>query len=66
MNLFDDYCVANWNAADACSQKLLPIMNTTDIAAMTNIQDTLNEWKNKEYRLGFDSFPSVAINGMLY
>lgn len=57
MNLFDDYCVGNWNAADSCGKRVLAIMNTSDIGAMRNIEETLNEWKNKEYRLGFDSFP---------
>lgn len=66
MNLFDDYCVGNWNAVDSCSKKVLMMMGVSDIGVMQNAEETLNEWKNKEYRLGFDSFPEVAINGMVY
>jgi hypothetical protein len=66
MSLFDSYCMGNWNTAEVCSKRVIGLINTTDVGSMRNPEETLNEWKNKEYRLGFDSFPEVAINGMVY
>lgn len=37
-----------------------------EVNSMLDPEDTLNEWNSKETELGFDSFPEVAINGMIY
>jgi len=47
MNLFDSYCLANWNTVETCGKRILALMNTTDVGAMRNPEETLNEWKNK-------------------
>ena len=38
----------------------------TDVELRRNPIETLNSWKSKEHTLGFDSFPEVAINNMIY
>jgi len=37
-----------------------------EVNAMLNPEETLKEWNSKETKLGFDSFPEIAINGMVY
>lgn len=49
-----------------CVKKILKKMNMNDVSVMISPEEILKEWSSKEVTLGFDSFPEVAINGMIY
>ena len=66
MDLFDEYCISNWYVVDGCVKKIMSKLNMKEVNSMLDPEDTLNEWNSKETELGFDSFPEVAINGMIY
>lgn len=66
MDLFDEFCISNWYVVDDCVKKIMGKLNMKEVNSMLNPEDTLKEWNSKETELGFDSFPEVAINGMIY
>jgi hypothetical protein len=66
MNLFDEYCDGDWNALQDCTAAILQKMGIDDVGILNPIDDTLRTWKIREIQAGFDSFPEVAVNGMVY
>ena len=66
MDLFDEYCDGDWNALDDCIPSILRIMGVDDVNIVHPIDDTLRTWKIREVQLGFNSFPEVAVNSMVY
>ena len=65
MNLFDKYCDGDWNNLDQCTKNVLKKMNMDDVYN-ADPMNTLATWRLRENSLGFDSFPEVAINNMIY
>lgn len=66
MDLFDQYCDGDWNALEYCTQNIIKIMGIMDVNILEPIDQILTTWKIRDIKLGFDSFPEVAINGMVY
>jgi hypothetical protein len=65
MNLFDKYCDGDWNSIDQCTKSVLKKMSMDDVYNVDPMT-TLASWRSRETLLGFDSFPEVAINNMVY
>lgn len=65
MNLFDKYCDGDWNNIDQCTKNILRKMNMDDVYSVDPM-NTLSNWRSRQTLLGFDSFPEVAINNMIY
>ena len=65
MDKFDEYCMGNWNDVDQCSKDILRQMGVTD-SFHPNALYTLRLWDSNQKKLGFNSFPEVAINNMIY
>lgn len=65
MNLFDKYCDGNWNNLDQCIKDIVKKMNIED-AYNVDPKKSLEVWRSRETLLGFDSFPEIAINNMIY
>lgn len=65
MNLFDEYCGSDWANIDQCTRQILNQLKMDD-GYLANPAETLASWRVKETRLGFDSFPEVAVNNMIY
>jgi hypothetical protein len=38
----------------------------TDVQIVNPIDETLASWKVQESHIGFDSFPEIAVNSMVY
>jgi len=66
MDLFDEFCISNWYAVDDCVRKILAKMNVTEVNKSRDPAATLELWKKQEQEYGFDSFPEVGINNMIY
>ena len=56
MNSFDEWCDGDWYGVTACRKRILNQLNITD-EPITNQIETLNLWKSREVRMGFDTFP---------
>lgn len=41
-------------------------MNMEDVFILNPMDDTLKTWKIKQSQIGFDNFPEVAVNSMVY
>ena len=57
--------MGNWVLLDDCTKKVLRSIETDDVF-LPDPTNTLKQWKIKENQLGFESFPEVAINNMIY
>lgn len=65
MDKFDEYCMGNWNDVAQCSKDILKQMGVTD-TFHPNALHTLRLWDSNQKKIGFNSFPEVAINNMIY
>jgi hypothetical protein len=65
MNLFDKYCDGDWSNLDQCTRNVLQKMNMDDVNSV-DPKTTLDTWRLRETLLGFDSFPEIAVNNMIY
>jgi hypothetical protein len=65
MNRFDDYCISDWENIASCTAGIQKEMNMSD-TYMVNPEETLRLWSVQQSQIGFDTFPEVAINNMIY
>lgn len=57
--------MGDWENLDPCVKKVIDTLKIKD-AHIPNPEQTIVQWKVSETKLGFDTFPEVAINNMIY
>lgn len=66
MARFDDICSYNWHEVDTCNTKVHQLIGIPDRGVGQDPIGTLQEWRDKEKRYGFETIPEVAINGIIF
>lgn len=66
MSAFDEYCDGDWNNLEECTRNVKKRISMDAVTVTDPVDRTLAHWRVREVHLGFDSFPEIAVNGMIY
>jgi hypothetical protein len=66
MDTFDEVCTYNWDNIDHCHILAQTKLGLSGVGVGDQPLETLKHWREQEEQFAFETFPEIAINGVIF